>query len=222
MLLQLVCRCLWVPTRSHIGMCWLASICMPAGDTSAKSLHQWDTHLGGWGPEGGSGEGAECERLNGRGRERGGSGQAALTPRCLRPSHATDPVSNSPLLAPLMPATTSYHTICSGDCPALLNPTPTHTIIWPGLCIVISILLQTVYLLASRGTLWNMYRLHKAKDATLIPQVFISRLISLCSAVVVKMYLFIWLNNHTDAFSYFVFYLYCMDCSQKQCVIGAL
>lgn len=58
--------------------------------------------------------------------ERGGSGQAALTLRCLRPSRATDPVSNSPLLALLMPATTSYHTICSEDCPALHSPTPTY------------------------------------------------------------------------------------------------
>lgn len=75
-------------------------------------------------------------------RERGGSGQAALTVRCLRPSRATDPVSNSPLLAVLMQATTSYHTICSEDCPALLSPTPTYTIIRAGPCIMISILLR--------------------------------------------------------------------------------
>lgn len=75
-------------------------------------------------------------------REREGSGQAALTVRCLRPSRATDPVSNSPLLAVLMRATTSYHTICSEDCPAPLSLAPTFTIIGAGLCIMISILLR--------------------------------------------------------------------------------
>ena len=84
----------------------------------------------------------EGGRLDERKRQRGGTGQATLTLRCLRPSRATDPVSNSPLLAELMPATTSYHTICSGDCPALFSTTPTSTINWAELCIMISILLR--------------------------------------------------------------------------------
>lgn len=47
--------CLCACQRVLIGVCWLASICMPAGDTSAKSLHQWHTHLGdgGWWGTGG-------------------------------------------------------------------------------------------------------------------------------------------------------------------------
>lgn len=73
--------------------------------------------------------------------EKGGSGQAALTLHCLRPNRATDPVSNSPLLAVLMPVTTSYHTICSGDCPALVGLTPTYTIIQIGPCILIKVLI---------------------------------------------------------------------------------
>lgn len=43
-----------------------------------------------------------------------------INPELLEAKPCPDPVSNSPLLAVLMPATTSYHTICSGDCPALL------------------------------------------------------------------------------------------------------
>lgn len=62
-----------------------------------------------------------------------GSGQVALTLHCLGPSRATDPVSNSPLLAVLMWATRSHHTICSEERPALLRPTHAYTITSAGL-----------------------------------------------------------------------------------------
>lgn len=123
----LFCLCFCANMLSY-AVCWLVSICMPAGDTLAKSLHHWHTHFGGmgaWGRQEGARlwEEYQCvlvwENEENRMRERGGSGQAALTLRCLRPSRATDPVSNSPLLAVLMRATTSYHTICSEDCPTL-------------------------------------------------------------------------------------------------------
>lgn len=146
-LIVLVCACFYTGSSVHgsrhalIGVCWLASICTPAGNTSTKSLCQCHTHTQirkGAGP-GPSVMGTpkwvsvcywKRGKMGGRRKERekGGSGQAALTLRCLRPKCAIDPVSNSPLLAVLMPASTSYHTICSGDSPALLGPAPTHSL----------------------------------------------------------------------------------------------
>lgn len=173
MLLLLVYLCFWVPTCSHIGLCcWHPSAC-PLVTHQPRSSSISDTHiLGGvWAGRGREGQkmwvyvcvnvGVREQQWGRKNERRRGPGQAALTLRCLRPRRATDPVSNSPLLAPLMPATTSRHTICSGDCPTLLSPTPTHTIIWPGLCVVISILLittyrPTVYLLTPRGTMCNI------------------------------------------------------------------
>lgn len=126
-LAALFCLCLGFSLFLY-SLCWWESIYMAARDPSAKKKKQkkpsiTHTHVHNTrGDRVGRLWDGVCVCVCTRVWTEWGSGQVALTLHCLGPSRATDPVSNSPLLAVLMWATSSYHTICSEHRSALLSP----------------------------------------------------------------------------------------------------